>query len=238
MELMYYGLIVFAVAMTAGIFAVFSVKLKANLLNVFLTFSGSYLFSITVVHILPELFEESESVTYSGVFVLVGFFLQHILEFFSNGVEHGHMHKANEKHHHTNSFVYSVVIALTVHSLLEGTVLNNGDVDSIFMGVVIHKAPAAFALTSVLMCHIKKRNLVLLFLLIFSLASPLGILGSYLFVHETLQPVLLGIVAGSFLQISTTIVFENASEHKFNYKKLFVSLSGAVLAIISELLFL
>ncbi len=237
MQLIIYGCLIFLVAVIAGVVAIRMVDVNRKFLSFFLAFSGAYLFSITVVHILPELFEKSENVTIAGIFVLVGFFLQHILEYFSSGVEHGHMHEKHAHHHHTG-FVTTIVLALTVHSFLEGTVLTDQHGDSIFLGVLIHKAPAAFALMSVVMCEIKSKTRIALILLIFAMASPSGMLVSYLISPDSVQPILLGIVAGSFLQISTTIVFEGSSDHKFNLTKLFSSLVGAFLAILSELLFL
>ena len=237
MQLIIYAVLIFSVAIIAGLIAVMVVDVNKKFLTLFLAFSGAYLFSITVVHILPELFDTSDNVTIAGIFVLVGFFLQHILEYFTSGVEHGHMH---EKHHHRNhsSYVWSIVLALTIHSLLEGTVLTDQHGDGIFLGVLIHKAPAAFALVSVLMCEIKSKFKIAVFLIVFAIASPTGMALSYLISPDSVQPILLGIVAGSFLQISTTIVFEGSSDHKFNLTKLFSSLMGAFLAILSELLFL
>jgi len=40
-----------------------------------LVFAGAYLFGITVVHILPELYRENQEVELIGLFVLMGFFL-------------------------------------------------------------------------------------------------------------------------------------------------------------------
>ena len=57
-----------------------------------LVFAGSYLFAITVIHILPELYSQSLGLELIGLFVLIGFFLQQLLEYFTSGVEHGHIH--------------------------------------------------------------------------------------------------------------------------------------------------
>ncbi|MFN8886323.1 MAG: ZIP zinc transporter, partial [Cyclobacteriaceae bacterium] len=57
-----------------------------------LVFAGSYLFSITIIHIFPELYSQSFDPGMIGICVLIGFFLQQALEFLSSGVEHGHIH--------------------------------------------------------------------------------------------------------------------------------------------------
>ena len=46
--------------------------------NIFLPliFGGSYLFSITIIHVFPELFALSSDPTEIGLFILLGFFFQ------------------------------------------------------------------------------------------------------------------------------------------------------------------
>jgi zinc and cadmium transporter len=48
---------------------------------------------------------------------------------------------------------------------------------------------------------------------------------------------LIAIVTGSFLHISTTIVFESSSDHKFNGKKMSIAVLAAVIAISMEWFF-
>jgi hypothetical protein len=45
----------------------------------------------------------------------------------------------------------------------------------------------------------------------------------------------MGLVAGIFLHVSTTILFENQKDHKFNAEKLAVVLLGTALAWSSQL---
>ena len=47
-----------------------------------LVFSGSYLFAITLVDVLPHLFLRFGNVSLLGFGVLAGFFLQQVLEYF------------------------------------------------------------------------------------------------------------------------------------------------------------
>jgi uncharacterized membrane protein YeaQ/YmgE (transglycosylase-associated protein family) len=48
--------------------------------------------------------------------------------------------------------------------------------------------------------------------------------------------VLSGLVAGNFLHISTTILFETSPEHRFNRNKIVATLAGALLALGMDLL--
>ena len=204
-----------------------------------LAFSGAYLFSITVIHILPELFETKGS-RFNGIFVLFGFFLQMILEYFSSGVEHGHVHNHEEDR---SILPYSMLISLCLHAFLEGTLLTHPmhaevhtDSQPLLFGLAIHKIPEAFALMSILVFRLGKSMLSFVLLFVFAVSSPLGLLVSdYLFfnhlIPDDLFTGLFALVAGNFLYISTTIFFENSPNHTFKARKLFISLLGAIVAV-------
>ena len=55
-----------------------------------LAFSGAFLFTLSLVHLIPEVYAQGG--TGVGVWVLGGFLLQLVLELFSEGLEHGHVH--------------------------------------------------------------------------------------------------------------------------------------------------
>jgi zinc transporter ZupT len=61
-----------------------------------LTFCGGLLFSTATLHLLPEVLAYGHPT--ENLWLLSGFFLQFILEKFSAGIEHGHLH--HEPHHH------------------------------------------------------------------------------------------------------------------------------------------
>src|SRR5690606_25021742 len=102
-------------------------KGKNTSYKMLLVFAGSFLFAITVIHILPELYRQSLGLELIGLFVLIGFFLQQLLEFFTSGVEHGHIHThdATHGHHHHQHAVSAIVLlmALCIHAFLEGGML-------------------------------------------------------------------------------------------------------------------
>ena len=64
-------------------------KKKSNL-KLLLAFSGSFLLSVTVISLLPEVYETKN--TTIGLYIMLGILFQIILEFFSKGAEHGHVH--------------------------------------------------------------------------------------------------------------------------------------------------
>jgi zinc transporter ZupT len=194
-----------------------------------------------------------------GLFVLMGFFLQQVLEYFSSGVEHGHIHTSHhhhhdhegDHHHHSHNHEKTksalvLLVALCVHAFLEGGMLaepqdgkSHYDLNAILLGIALHRAPAAFALMTVLVSQLHSRAKALPHLIVFSLAAPIGlVLSSYFVETETLSEqglvFLYALVSGNFLHISTTIVFESSPEHRFNARKLAVAIVGALVAVMVE----
>lgn len=248
-------LILFLVPLLSGLLVYLVPSGKTRNFKLLLVFAGAYLFGITVVHILPELYIQNSEVELIGLFVLAGFFLQQVLEYFTSGIEHGHIHTHNpgdhhhhhDEPHHQQISAFVLLAALCVHAFLEGAMLVqpasgmnvNYDVNAILLGIALHRAPAAFALMTVLSFQLHSVNRALPHLIFFSLAAPVGLLiSTYLIDVEILSAsgltYLYALVCGNFLHISTTIVFESSPGHKFNGKKLSVAVLGALIAVAVE----
>lgn len=216
-------------------------------LKTLLIFGGAYLFSLTIIHLLPEVYQQSNHNYNLGFFVLLGFFLQLTLERFSRGVEHGHIHV--HKHAQASALLSRptfLLLSLVIHAFLEGTLLAHPNImihehnsKALLIGIVLHKIPATVALVSVLIATNVKSQKLIVYIIIFALASPLGLLLSdYLVTINVLSTsaflVLFALVSGNFLHISTTIFFENNPDHKLNAKKLIISILGALFAVLAE----
>jgi len=206
-----------------------------NNIKLLLSFSGSYLFAISVVHLIPEVYSSEGSTI--GVYVLAGFFLQLLLEFFSEGIEHGHVHVHKSA---THPFPFSIILSLCIHSFLEGMPIANNNPEiqsSLVTGIILHNIPIAFALmTMLLLSQVKKMNAVFM-LCVFAAMAPVGLMFSmFLGANEWLNMAqyynkIMAIVIGIFLHISTTILFESTENHRFNFKKFAVIILGAFLAL-------
>ena len=212
-----------------------------------LAFSGAYLFTLTITHILPEALQLlPEHPARVGYWVLAGFFGQLLLEVLSQGVEHGHVHNeaAHGPHDVPGQVPFLLLGALVVHSFLEGSILVHtpevGQMSrnfyAIVVGVALHHMPAAFALATLLRLRLGSFRRVWPWLLVFALASPVGIIiSNYVVLSELLRggfyAALLGLVAGNFLHVSTTILFETSPEHRLNWPKLSATLAGLLLAL-------
>jgi zinc and cadmium transporter len=222
---------------------------RVNFRNI-LMFAGSYLFSITIIHILPEVYLNYPEPAIIGVIVLSGFFFQFILEFFSQGIEHGHsLIDTGESHHdHIHApRILSLMAGLGIHSFLEGMIVAHPPnlnfhhhAGGILLGIVLHKMPETFALMAV-MYHSKMAKWKSISgMVLFCLTSPAGLFLSQ-FINQGVGnmnhfvPILYAFVSGTFLFISTTIFFETSPHHQFNLKKLTSGLAGAFLAVIIQL---
>ena len=203
---------------------------KGRNIQLLLTFSGAYLLAISLLHLLPELFANNPTEKI-GIFILGGFLIQILLEYFSQGIEHGHFHKSNV-------IPFSVLISLCLHALLEGVPLG-GDLqehthNALLYGIVLHKMPVAIVLmTCFLQSNMKKsRAYILLFL--FAIMAPLGVYSGNIFGALSLyHNEILAIVIGIFLHISTTILFESTDGHRFSFTKIITIIVGTLLAILS-----
>ena len=226
---------------------------KPATFQLLLVLSGGYLFAITILHLLPEVFAMHIDSRRIGLYILAGFFLQLLLELLSKGVEHGHMYVSTESPHKIAPL--SLLLALCVHAFLDGVILSSPTTmplhehahahthahgsGGILLGIILHKLPVSFALTSVLSKFNISKHTIFGYLALFALASPLGLWASHYcgqqlgWSSEGLIA-LWAVVSGSFLHIATTIFFEASPDHHLNVRKFLASLLGAILADIFE----
>lgn len=206
-----------------------------------LAFSGAYLFTLTITHLLPEAIAlRVEAPQQIGYWTLGGFFAQVLLEVLSQGIEHGHVHTSPAE---AGRVPLGLLLALVLHALLEGSILIGGghggagghNLFAVALGVALHHVPAAVALATLLRVRLGSMGRVWPWLSVFALASPAGLVFSnYVLLPQLLggyYAPLLGFVAGTFLHVSTTILFETSPEHKLNWPKLGATVGGALLAL-------
>jgi zinc and cadmium transporter len=226
-------LVLFFCAFFGGL-SIFLVKSdKSQLLKLILSFSGAYLFAITVLHLIPEAYSGPDHAEI-GIYILIGFLFQIFLEQFSEGVEHGHIHK----HGQGQAFPYGIMISLCLHAFLEGMPLAKDQHNALIFGISLHHIPAAFALSSILLQNNFKFKGIAFFLVIFALMAPLGFLLSFGISNGSIGRIelyfnkMMGIVIGIFLHISTTILFESSVDHKVSKRKMIAVLLGISIALV------
>ncbi|MFK7807709.1 MAG: ZIP family metal transporter [Saprospiraceae bacterium] len=240
-------LVLFIAVLIGGSFALYLQQVKAKYLSWILSFSGAYLLGIAMLHLMPIAFQHPE--TNPGLWILLGFFVQLLLEQLSGGVEHGHIHPHS---HAGGGYMLQLMLGLCLHAFFEGLPLGNyeafqelhhGHVHSdnhLLLGIILHKAPAAFALTALLLASNFKRRTVILCLIVFAAMSPLGaalaaVLGEQGWLDQGVQEKIVAFVIGSFLHIATTILFESdgAEHHRLPWGKMALIAVGLGLAVLS-----
>ena len=194
---------------------------EVKTLSIYLAFSGAFLLALTIFELLPEVYKgPTESI---GVYIISGILLQIVLEFFSQGAEHGHVH-INK---HNNSFPWLLFISLSIHALLEGVPITENN--NLLIGIMVHKIPIALILSIFFIKANYKKTTTLLFLFLFGLMTPLGNWFSNNFeIIQNYHTEITAVAIGVFFHVSTTILFESSKNHQFNLSKM----SAVILAIL------
>jgi zinc transporter ZupT len=202
---------------------------KPNKYNVrlLLAFSGAYLLSVTILHLLPDVYTISSSGNLVGIFILAGIILQSVLESFSKGAEHGHIHI----HTDGKNFPTLLFVSLCLHAFSEGLPIHNADANLLW-AILVHKIPIAIVLTTFLLHANYSKKIVFSFIFFFALMSPVGLLmGDYVPFFTTYNTEITALIIGVFLHISTIILFESTENHKFNFRKFIAILLGILLTV-------
>ncbi|MGB0185955.1 MAG: ZIP family metal transporter [Flavobacteriaceae bacterium] len=194
-------------------------------LKLLLTFSGAFLLSTTVFELLPGVYSNL-SAKLTGVYILTGIILQNILELFSKGAEHGHLHHQDNQR---KIFPWFLFLSLGVHAFLEGFPISAHY--TIVYGVFVHKIPVAILIVSYLLISKLPKAQVVLFLFAFAFLTPLGTLTAQTVVFsDDLIYSINALVAGMFFHIATIILFEADQGHKFNLNKIVAIVTAVVIA--------
>ena len=212
-------------------------------LKLLMAFSGSFLLTLTVTHLLPDVYQAAmgDLVTGGehlhdhkhdhggaariGFFIMAGIVFQIILEYFSKGAEHGHVHG----HEKLERIPWLLFISLCIHALFEGMPISQHS--ELALGIGIHHLPIAIILTAFFINAQMNKKMVFVFMMLFSIMTPLGtLISSNVPILNTYYAEISAIVVGILFHISSTIIFESNEDHKFNINKLIAILLGVIAA--------
>ena len=101
------------------------------------------------------------------------------------------------------------------------------------MAILFHQLPVSIALMTLLINTKLKLIQSWIVLLLFGIMTPLGVvIGLFEFGDSFIpdQGIILAVVVGMFLHISTTIIFETSENHRVNLMKLAAIFVGCGLA--------
>jgi zinc and cadmium transporter len=220
-------------------------KSPSNNVKLLLAFSGGFLFAVSVTDLIPEAYEMAG--LHAGMWILAGFYVQYLLDYFSQGLEHGHVHHhghhEHDEHETSGKTPWVIFTGLCIHALLEGLPIGISETsestsNALATGIIVHNLPISIALVSMLRHRNTSFSGIFYLLLGFSLMTPAGILLSAYLSNEllygiaSLSKVTTAFVIGIFLHISTTILFESTVNHRFNLQKVLIILAGSIAAIL------
>jgi zinc transporter ZupT len=199
-----------------------------------LTFSGAYIIGITALHLIPETFQDTK--INLGVWLLLGFLGQILIDNLTSGIEHGHMHILAKK-----NVVGKILFGLCIHSFIEGMSLNigintvhNHEHGQLFWGIILHEIPASFALVSLLLLSGFSNKFTIFSLILYTFMSSFGALVTQLFPFSAeLSRILMAIIIGTFLHVATAILFEIDNGHKIKLNRLIAIFLGIFVAILT-----
>ena len=229
--------ILFASSFLIGIVFIHINIQNQKIYKTILTFSGAFLFGLTVLHFIPELFHDEYNPLF-GAFILIGFSFQIILEFLTQGLDHGHYHE--DKKHQLN---FAAMAGLFLHEIFEASPLAHHEGhshedfnDFLLWGLVLHKIPVAIFLGTMLSHYFKQKIKAYAVLFLFSIMAPLGlVLAEEISFLNQYHEYFMALVIGIFLYISTTILYETNENHKFNSRKFIAIIVGFVIAVATSL---
>ena len=198
-----YSVIIFLSTLLGGYIAI-ARNWSDEYLHLFLSFGVGIFWGMVFLYLFPEVLVHSHEPVFP-VMILAGFMfifiIERILFAFSNG-RYDHSHKI---------ISLTAMLGLSVHSIIGGVGLAVGSVDQklgwlIFISIISHKMSAAFALTSLFVLGKFSKKRIWLFLLMFSLMTPLGALAftPVIKMAELLTIEILTVfTAGIFLYVAT-----------------------------------
>ena len=233
------------IAVIAGFLLAFVLrpKNKKNI-KLLLAFSGAFLLSLTVLHLLPDIYEGSHAGHFHkfqgkssipiGVFIMLGILFQIVLEFFSKGAEHGHVHVETNSNHEIEAVPWLLFFSLCLHALLEGFPIHQNN--QLAYGIAIHHFPIAIILSLFFINAHMSKKMIFGFMFTFAIMTPLGtLLSDFLPAAQFYDKEITAVVIGILFHISSTIIFESNEGHKFNIAKISAIVIGFVLAYLIEI---
>ncbi len=240
-------LVLFFIAILGGGVLLLGRKITPSQMKLLLAFSAAYLLALTFLHLLPEVMEgHADGI---GFYILLGFLLQIVLDYFSQGIEHGHAHI----HEHTGArFYWMVTISLWIHAFIEGMPFgasedmhvghahhhDHNHEHSLLVGIAFHKFTESFVFASLLLHLLKSKAKAWGALVMFAMVAPIGAFifhytnGLSFLQMEHALSVVMALLIGIILHVATTILFESEEGHRFNRMKFLVIILGMLCAAI------
>ncbi len=216
-------------------------KSLTSLLSHLIAFAGGVLFSVSFLHLLPEVLETiPPGITF--LFFAIGFLIFYLLERFLL------WHHCHRKECPVHPFTYLNLYGDGLHNFIDGVIIAGGYLSGITAGILVtvaaiaHELPQEIGDFSLLVYGGFSKRKALFYNYLSAATAILGcIMGFLLFSKlSSLLPYLLAIAAGNFTYIATSDIIPELHKEE-NLKKSFLSflffLSGFIIILIATRLF-
>ena len=228
----------------------FSIKLSHNKLCGLISFSAGALLGAALFTLLPEA-TESISLIEMILGAASGYLLFHLIsKYFSHvcpACSASHFDEKTTKKY--SEIVLTLLVALSIHSLLDGMALssggaghmhNGGNNDSVFIAIVTHKFPEGLALAALMIGSNYSRKKILFSVAGVESVTIVGaLLGLYLFqsnISPAIMAAVMAHIAGGFVYLAAHAVFgEMLKNHKYMVIASFTA--GILLILMVSILF-
>jgi len=193
-------------------------KANKKILSMILAFSSGIMITVAFWDILPEAFQMSKIITsLSFIIAIIFFFITEnfiIINSCNEYIEDCHLH----------TITILSIIALSIHSLLDGFNIGIGLILgkiaglNIFLAIILHKIADGITLAAIMKHSSENDRKIFLTSIFISIATPIGTaLSYYLKLNlSNLIPLGLGIASASFTYISMTEIIPNLHKER-NY---------------------
>jgi len=200
-NLILYCIFIALASLTGGMIPLWGRKLKLDLA---LSFSAGVMLGVAFLHMIPYAIDLVQSQV--GFYILLGFLFLYIFE------KYLMIHACEAESCEVHEMGSAAIIGLSVHYLTDGIALGVGGLSpplglAIFLAILIHKAPAGFSLTSILLNDEYRRLNIVLINLFLSLMTLLGAFITFWSLGDSIKNFLglaLAFSAGTFIYISVS----------------------------------
>lgn len=215
MKISIYFVLIIAISLAGGILPLIA-KWREGTIRLFVSFGAGVLLAAAFIHMIPASAQLLGSEM--GIPLLIGFLSLYVFEKFVMV----HACEAHDCHYHTLG--WAAFLGLGLHSLTDGLVLGTSFVVpeitmAVFLAILLHKFPASFSLSSILILEKFSRKKIYALLAIFTLAVPIGGLITYFLLSDGSEKVigwLVAFSAGTFLHVAADDLLPEVHSAKTN----------------------
>lgn len=179
---MFTPLLILTVISATGLLLFTRKNISNTFLSLLIALGAGSMLAVSLVHIFPESFEQTELAVYA---FLAGFIVIYLIEELLTPHQHDHSHGDHaheDPHEHYDHVALVSWIAICAHTLLDGVGIRAGMGLSeaagyaVLFGVAIHQIPVSLSLAALMRESRFTRRIQIVMVSVFALSAALGYL--------------------------------------------------------------